>query len=239
VLVLGAGRKAAWRELYGGGKRHGVWVYRRRLSPFRSHMSEFAWLYGLRQRCNRGGHCLNLYVTESRTADNVWKKNERDGPRDGIHCSLQDLKSLEVTETSISDKGITRILGLRRLSGLSVAGTRVTIKGLVPLLRRTQLEYLSVGPEVDDEGMRYLASVQSLEELTVLGNDATLEGALQLKRLPRLRRLTLPGLRIDDKEMQRFAAFSALRELVIASHDGRRETKQLGFLRVRVYPFRG
>jgi hypothetical protein len=57
---------------------------------------------------------------------------------------LTNLRSLELTETRVSDAGMVHLKGLARLQGLDLSGTDVTDAGLRHLKGLIRLQYLSL-----------------------------------------------------------------------------------------------
>ncbi|HKR56395.1 MAG TPA: hypothetical protein VJS20_08840, partial [Gemmatimonadales bacterium] len=138
-----------------------------------------------------------------------------------------------------SDRGMEALRGLDGLAGLNLAGEQkdVTPRGLEALIALPHLAWLAL--DADDASMPIIARIPGLRFLgvqdTVAGDDAfealatcaTLEsiwgrrchnlrrrGFTALARLPRLARLSVSCLNVDDAGVSALPSFPALKELM-------------------------
>jgi len=114
---------------------------------------------------------------------------------DGVKLlnNLPALKELYLSDTTISDQGVTSLLDLnQRLEGLSLSRTNVTNKGLGEVRKFKKLKYLYLEdlPALTD-AMAYLIvrDMTSLQSLYIHGTKVTDDGVNQLPRL-------VPGLKV-------------------------------------------
>ena len=140
---------------------------------------------------------------------------------------------------AFSDRGLGALQGLDGLAGLNLAGkqTAVTARGLEVLTRLPRLAWLAL--DADDATIPVVARIPGLRFLgiqdTVAGDDgfealagcATLEslwgrrchnlgrrGFVALARLPKLARLSVSCLNVDDAGVSALPSFPALKELM-------------------------
>jgi hypothetical protein len=85
---------------------------------------------------------------------------------------LARLWRLDLTDTQITDKGIVHLARCSELSELSLAGTKVTGKGLGVMLGQN-IELNLDRTEVTDEGLRDVAQIQGLANLSLQNTKVT------------------------------------------------------------------
>ena len=95
-----------------------------------------------------------------------------------------DLDCLRMINSRVTDKGLSHLRGLVRLSMLDLTGNQITDAGLQDLASLERLEYLTLrGTAVTDAGIQRLAGLQKLILLNVQDTHVTAEGAAALRRL--------------------------------------------------------
>jgi hypothetical protein len=105
---------------------------------------------------------------------------------------LSQLEWLDVSVTSIGDAGMEFLIELPHLRRLNLRYTRVGDAGLDSLSGLPQLRYLHLeGTSVTDAGMPAIARMTQLESLDLNPSSVTDEGVRQLKTLARLKRLRI------------------------------------------------
>jgi hypothetical protein len=79
---------------------------------------------------------------------------------------MNQLQSLSLTGSGITDAGLVHLEGLKNLEDLTLDGTSIEGPGLVHLRRMRKLKSLSLaGSPVDDRAVEHLESLTSLESL--------------------------------------------------------------------------
>jgi hypothetical protein len=126
---------------------------------------------------------------------------------------LTGLKSLMLSNTSISVKGLKLIGSLNSLERLYAP--RLTDAGLAEVAHLSSLKALYISDHsLTNAGLAHLAQLELLEELDLVGkgrlNDS---GLVHLSKLPRLRYLLLQGKNFTDAGMVQIKNCSSLRIL--------------------------
>lgn len=97
-------------------------------------------------------------------------------------ANLSNLKLLSLEGTHISDAGLTHLTGLSNLDRLWLGGTRISDAGLKHLGSLSKLKYLSLnGTRISDDGLKHLSSLSKLELLSLQETQVTPAGVKQLK----------------------------------------------------------
>jgi beta-lactamase regulating signal transducer with metallopeptidase domain len=114
-------------------------------------------------------------------------------------AQCRELQSLALEDTSITDKGLKHIAGLRELRYLSIGGERgnVTDVGVGYLPQLPHLERLVLhGPSTSHTAIGHLTKIKTLTRLEMWARNQEGDvGLHRLKELPRLRSLQLAGFR--------------------------------------------
>ena len=98
--------------------------------------------------------------------------------------SLTCLEYLNLTATQVTDVGLARIQGLIRLKELDLTGTQVTDVGLAHIQGLTRLEQLDLTDTlVTDAGLAHLQRMDQLKELDLYDAQATDAGIAKLQRM--------------------------------------------------------
>ncbi len=112
------------------------------------------------------------------------------------------LTSLSIAAPDLTDAGLARLAGLRRLVALSIDhATGLTEAGLAHLARLRSLQVLGLDPaaQLTDAGLAHLAGLAELEHLELGGTKIEGSGIARLRGLTRLEYLRIGGDRIDDR----------------------------------------
>lgn len=152
-------------------------------------------------------------------------------------AAIKGLKELHVTESAgISDRGVSFLVALESLEGLTLNSNRITSKSASTLARLKNLRHLMLSKtQIDDEGLRRLAELKELTVLELKGTpitdvgeelrfpelgylnlqDTTLTdaGVRHISHLPKLRCLVIAGTRVTDGSIESLAAMPSLMEV--------------------------
>lgn len=112
----------------------------------------------------------------------------------------QELESLELQKTQVTDEGLRALQELPRLERLRLNDTAITDAGLEHVGRLHQLERLFLeGTQITDAGLVHLEGLRSLEWLRLSNTAITGEGLVHLGPGRRRLILGLDGTRIRDE----------------------------------------
>jgi hypothetical protein len=93
------------------------------------------------------------------------------------------LKTLDLSWTTLGDKGVESLSRFTNLTSLDLSNTQVTDKGLSPLRSLQHLEVLYFdNTAVSDKGISVLKQISTLRELNVSNTDVTDEGVEEFKK---------------------------------------------------------
>jgi serine/threonine protein kinase/Leucine-rich repeat (LRR) protein len=103
--------------------------------------------------------------------------------------SLSALQGVNVSATSIGDRGLGTLAEIKTLRSLSLVSTEITDAGLEPLSKLSRLEALTLnGTNITDEGLKHLAHDPQLTMVNLLKTKVTPAGVQKLAAaLPRCR----------------------------------------------------
>lgn len=131
------------------------------------------------------------------------------------------LDSLLISNTSVTDAGLSELKALRRLNTLTINGpiahSRLTdsgVKQLSDISTLTQL-YLSE-VRVTDEGMTSVAKLHNLEKLSIRAAEVTDACIKHISTLQKLKVLAVGGLGITDEGMRTISELPALEDLGVS-----------------------
>ena len=100
--------------------------------------------------------------------------------------------SLILADTQVTDAGLVRLKGLRRLHSLWLNNTRITDAGLAHLMGLSNLRYLLIArTKVTDAGLPHLKGLPMLVQITLDGTEITDAGLAHLTALSGLHNLSL------------------------------------------------
>ena len=98
--------------------------------------------------------------------------------------SEEEVKSLYLANSAVTDAGLAELKGLTGLEMLWLEKTAVTDKGMVHVAALRGLKRLMlIGTKVTDKGLLELAPLDSLENIAVRGGAITAAGALAFRKL--------------------------------------------------------
>jgi hypothetical protein len=98
--------------------------------------------------------------------------------------SFPQLRSLDLRELHISDRGLEHLAKLTKLEELNLEGTRITDLGLAHLAKLKELRKLNLNKtRVSDFGLESLKELTNLEELSVKETDVSENGAQRFSEL--------------------------------------------------------
>jgi Ran GTPase-activating protein (RanGAP) involved in mRNA processing and transport len=114
------------------------------------------------------------------------------------------LKTLNLTNTSISDEDMIHISKLYNLTTLYLGNAGISDNGLKYIINLQKLEILYlVGNNISDEGLDYIIHITSLRKIELGGTKITDKGIYKIAdNLDKLTELTLSGTAITEKAVQ-------------------------------------
>jgi hypothetical protein len=120
-------------------------------------------------------------------------------------------RNLVLTRTSITDAGLSRLAGSRRLEWLDLSFTKVTDQGIAHLHDANSLRRLSLeGTKITDGALAIVTQLSQLEELDLSKTQISDEGLGQLVRLKNLKVLWLTNTEVTDTGILQLAALKQL-----------------------------
>ena len=144
--------------------------------------------------------------------------------------NLADLEELDLSASSVTDKGLAHLGGLRRLTLLDLAQTKITGEGLRHLADLTQLTNLGLEhTAVDDTGLAFLERFERLTELHLQGTPVTDKGAKSIRRLRALEMLFIQDTTIGDEGLKELQGMPQLR--MVYADDSRVTEAGLAYLK--------
>ena len=118
--------------------------------------------------------------------------------------NAQDLKTLKLGGTNITDVSISTIANIRNLQSLEIGQTPITNEGVKGLLEMPQLQSLFMVdmPRITDEGLRHLATHPGLTHLTIGGPGITDTGLQYLKEASHLKTIFITRCNATEKGVE-------------------------------------
>lgn len=111
-----------------------------------------------------------------------------------------DLEFLNLTETHVTDEGVTYLQKMPRLKTLTLTRTRVTDASCTSLAQFTNLEALWLaGTSITDDGLRNLGNLTNLKWFGVSDTGVTDAGLESLENLRRLEYLDVRGTQVTGQ----------------------------------------
>jgi Leucine-rich repeat (LRR) protein len=126
------------------------------------------------------------------------------GMSNGIQSikNMDNLKSLDFSQTNLGDDGLVRFKELPQLLKLSLAGTKISDRGIASLRTMNNLKEVDLEQTaITDEGCGQLAEIKTIQALRLGYTGVTLNGLTKLKQLPQLRSLEVSGIRLRREEV--------------------------------------
>jgi Leucine-rich repeat (LRR) protein len=117
-----------------------------------------------------------------------------------LHVSqLTRLQWLDLSQTNVGDSGMVHLAKLANLKRLNLAHTYVGDQGLLPLARLPQLRHLKLGgANITDDGLPVIGRMTQLESLELWPSFVTDDGLTHLRTLTNLKQLSV-GPHITEK----------------------------------------
>lgn len=114
--------------------------------------------------------------------------------------SLHGLRSVNLTESNISDEGLKMLCELQSLESLVVSYTSITDSGLDNLARLIDLRELDLSLSmISDQGLSKLSTLKTLEELRLHATGLSDDGLVHLLGLQKLRFLDLSETAVSEE----------------------------------------
>ena len=124
-------------------------------------------------------------------------------------AGLKDLRRLILRDTMVTDEGLKHLSGLTNLEELDLSGTRVTEKGIESLRNLKAMRKLNLlGAQATDASMEILAGMEHLQVVNLYRTRVTNSGLARLQGLERADRCR-PALQPRDFQRSRSAAGGA------------------------------
>jgi len=118
--------------------------------------------------------------------------------------------------TETTDARLEMLLALPELRTLNVGETKISDRGMLTLAQLGSLRELNIGYNgLTDEGLRYVASLTGLKSLSLENLDVTADGLRHVAHLNGLESLCLNGLDIGDEELALFEGLTELKRLEV------------------------
>ena len=143
---------------------------------------------------------------------------------------LDNVVTLRLKQTGISDRGLSRIRKITTLRRLFLDQTAITDGGLKNLAQLPELDFLSLyGTAVSDEGLQALSEAASLKQLHVAGTAVSEEGIASLQAVhPQLHVIPDPVVHREQARAFLVAATKLLADAEQQMAEAEREFKELG-----------
>jgi serine/threonine protein kinase/Leucine-rich repeat (LRR) protein len=120
----------------------------------------------------------------------------------------ENLKTLSLSGTRVTDQGLTALRGFDRLVDLNLSGTQITDEGVKVLSSFAQLHELDLTrTRITNHAVSHLAALPNLSVLKLSDNNLT---DAALLHLPHVRSLALDGTGVTDAGLQQLATQTGL-----------------------------
>jgi hypothetical protein len=119
---------------------------------------------------------------------------------------LKNLKNIHISQSNLTDDSLALLSRLPSMAEMSLQGNHFSDEGLARLNGRERLKRLYIGlgdGPIRDAGLAHLKDFKKLETLDLQNAKITAQGLEQLKGLPNLKSLWLGGTSISKKDVQR------------------------------------
>lgn len=129
-----------------------------------------------------------------------------------------ELKTVSVSRSKVTDKGVAALALLKSLVSVDIGGTNVSDAGVehlkrLPLLKTLSLGLYNQGCKITDAGMTHVGEITSLEWLDLSGTAVTDEGLKQIRSLTNLKNLSIDNTKITDAGLAHLVAMQNLSHL--------------------------
>lgn len=129
---------------------------------------------------------------------------------------LARLRTLDLSQTNISDEQLGQLGRLENLRSLKLFDTSITDLGLASLRMKVQLESLSLGrTKISSAGLRICKTLPNLRVLDLYGTKISSESLKHLLGLRKLQSLKLGDSQIDDSAVIHLLQLKSLRGLTL------------------------
>jgi len=130
---------------------------------------------------------------------------------------LTTLRILTLFSTGITDEGLEHLRSLRSLRGLELTQASISNRGLAVLMDLPALEYLELNTGVTDAGLRQVAQLSNLRWLSMADGKMWGPGLAELAKLPRLERLCIVQSRspLFDRHIKYLEGLTQLKGLTL------------------------
>jgi hypothetical protein len=120
-------------------------------------------------------------------------------------ASHQNLSSVYLIDTSVSDAGLVHLAGLSTLQELSLESTLVRGPGLAHVAPILSGSLVLQGALIDDASLAHLKKAKNLQAINVEGTAVTDAGLAHLHGLPKLSAICLEGTKVTKAGIARLA----------------------------------
>ncbi|HUU16685.1 MAG TPA: hypothetical protein VMW72_06015 [Sedimentisphaerales bacterium] len=129
---------------------------------------------------------------------------------------LTGLQILSLQSAGITDEGLEHLRSLRSLRGLELTQASISNRGLAVLMDLPALEYLGLNTGVTDAGLKQVAQLSNLRWLRIADGKMWGPGLAELAKLPRLERLCIHGSSpISDRHIKYLEGLTQLKSLTL------------------------
>lgn len=131
-------------------------------------------------------------------------------------ANFSELTSLDLKDTSIADRDLTRLANSQQLRDLNLDGTNVSAV-ILEDLADVDLARLGIGVDaISDEDLQLLSSFKGLEWLSLEGAPVTDAGVAHLLKLPKLKTLDISGTQISAEGIEQLGSLPGLSRLKLS-----------------------
>ncbi len=124
------------------------------------------------------------------------------------------LKVLDLGNCKVDDAGVSLLVGLKKLTRLSLDNASVTDAGVVHLSKLTELEWLDLRAcKITGHGLRALKDLKQLKRLRLGWTEVDDAGLEVVKGMPRLEVLEIYQTKVTDAGLVHLTALKHLKEL--------------------------
>lgn len=134
------------------------------------------------------------------------------------------LESVGLWSSSISDKSLKSVARIPSLTKITIQNAEITNEGMAGLIEELdkagKIKWLSLFrcPQVTDQGLKGIERLQSLEHLTLNNCEGLTSGILDdISKLPKLNRLEIDDLMLDESDLAGLATLTKLETLGVSS----------------------
>jgi hypothetical protein len=164
--------------------------------------------YGTYVTFQRGGDRVNLSIqTRSKNGISSYRRTAQltdDGLAALAHISH---RTLDLSRSSVTDKGLIQLRSLDNLRNLDLSSTRVDGSGLAAIEKSEWLRVLILrDTQVSDGTLTHLKPLRRLEILNLSGTKVTSGCVEHLQAMPNLRELDVQRTKIDDAGFKQLRA---------------------------------